>query len=533
MLKPFFIVAMQAPARHLAFRRMVIFHVLICTLGSYLASTTPVQDAVTFFGYCLLALALVEGAAVVGWRLTQLPKSPALEFLLTSPIQPRRLFAAEALVGVVRFTLIQLAGVPAVGSLIFIARIEMIDFYPLLFMPYLWGLLTGLAITAWLYEHIWIRRIGELLSIFGVLMYLVVGVIAAENLPMWFQQLPPTLGQFCYDGVRFAFDMNPFGVVRYWFSTDRVGWLAWERFQLLNVFAIVVVVLAGLRAAFRLRGHFHDRHYKPISSDRKSQSDKIGDQPLSWWAVRRVMEYSGRVNLYLAGGACLLYAVYLVAEKDWPAFMGRNVFQLFETWGGAPSIATAMVLMACVPAIFQFGLWDATVQARCQRLELLLLTDLSGRDYWNASLAASWRRGRGYFFSAGVLWVALGVSGRAYWPEVIAAMCAAAVMWCFLFVVGFRNFSRGGQSNGMSSLLILGTPLLLAIFLKNGLSLPANFLPAGLLYMPLTHGTTITWFVAFGVFATITFVLTRRGIAACESNLRAWYDLNQGLKSAE
>ena len=31
--------------------------------------------------------------------------------------------------------------------------------------------------------------------------------------------------------------LNPFGVVRYWFAPDRVDWLAWERFELLHLFA--------------------------------------------------------------------------------------------------------------------------------------------------------------------------------------------------------------------------------------------------------------------------------------------------------
>ena len=74
-------------------------------------------------------------------------------------------------------------------------------------------------------------------------------------------------------------------------------------------------LLFGLRAAFRLKGHFHDRHYKPIESGRVDQSEHIGDRPLSWWAVRRVMEYSGRVNVWLAGGFCFLYAAFIVAGQ--------------------------------------------------------------------------------------------------------------------------------------------------------------------------------------------------------------------------
>jgi len=84
-------------------------------------------------------------------------------------------------------------------------------------------------------------------------------------------------------------------------------------------------------------------------------------------------------------------------------------------------VAAAMCVMAAVPAAFQFGLWDPTVPARCKRLELLLLTELTGKDYSLASLAAAWRRGRGYLVISGVLWLALAVSGRAAWYEVLAA----------------------------------------------------------------------------------------------------------------
>ncbi|MGL6074528.1 MAG: hypothetical protein ACRC8S_10240 [Fimbriiglobus sp.] len=533
MLKPFFQIAMLSPGRQLAFRRMVVMHLVLTTLGVYVVSAMSSENNLTSLGYGLLCLGIVEGAAMIGWRLTQLPKSQALEFLLTSPIQPKRMFLAEALVGVARFSLVQLAGLPVVAGLIFTGLIEYPDLLPLILMPYIWGLVAGLCLTAWVYEPLLVRRLGELLAMFGVLLYLIVGVMAAENLPLWFQQMPPVLGEFCYNSVRFLFDMNPFGIVRYWFASDRVNWIAIQRFEMLNIFAFGMVVLASVRAAFRLRGHFHDRHYRPLSSSRESQIEAIGDQPLSWWAVRRVMEYSGRVNLYLAGGACLIYAAYIVAGDHWPAWMGRNVFTLFETWGGAPTIATAMVLMAGVPAIFQFGLWDASAQDRCRRLELLLLTDLSGRDYWHASLSTSWKRGRGYFVAAAFLWLALGISGRVPWVGVIAAVMASVVMWCFLFVVGFRSFAKGAQTSGLSSMLVLGMPLLLAGFLKLGWQQGASFLPTGLLYMPMVEGLSLAWFVAFAIFAAATWYLTKSGIANCEANLRAWYDKNQGLKSVE
>ena len=173
---------------------------------------------------------------------------------------------------------------------------------------------------------------------------------------------------------------NPFGVVRNWFTLGQGPSAAWPLFVEVNVLAGVLVALFGLRAALRLKEHFHDLHYKPIESGREDQSEHIGTTPLSWWAVRRVMGYSGRVNVWLAGGFCFLYSAFIIAGNHWPAWMGRLVFQIFDAWGGAPVVATAMCVLAAVPAAFQYGLWDSTITNRCKRLELLLLSELGRYD---------------------------------------------------------------------------------------------------------------------------------------------------------
>jgi hypothetical protein len=536
MLRPFFVAAMLAPGRQRAFRRTAVGHVLATAAVGYAASVRVLSGEA--LGDLLLILGLVEGAALIGWRLTQLPKSQALEFLLTSPIQPRRLFLAEALVGVCRFGLVQLAGLPVLGGLVLSGAADPLDLVPLGVLPAVCGIAAGLGLTAWVYEPIPVRRIGELVSLGGVLVYLVVGVVAAENLPLWLSQLPPAVGQLFYDLVMFFHTRNPFGVLRYWFGPDRVGWVAWQRVEGITLAAAGFAALAGVRGAFRLRGHFHDRHYRPIRSDRPSQLERIGDRPLSWWAVRRVMEYSGRVNLWLAGGFALVYAAYLVAGDDWPAWMGRLVFQLFEGWGGAPGIAAGLVVMATVPAAFQFGLWDPTAQARCQRLELLLLSDLTAADYWHASASAAWKRGRGYLFAAGVLWLALGVSGRNAWTEVVAAAVGGVVLWGFAFAFGFRAFATGNQTSGLASLLTLGLPMALVGLLSTKspwAGWVAPLLPPGLAYLPLRPDLAPGWAWRLGllIVSGATIWLTRTGLTRCDVDLRAWYDKNQGAKSAE
>jgi hypothetical protein len=99
MLAPFFSLAMTAPARQTAFRRAAVAHLVFVSALSAAALASPTSGVLQTIGYALLGAGVVEGAVLLGWRLTQLPKSQALEFLLVSPIQPRRLFLCEALVG--------------------------------------------------------------------------------------------------------------------------------------------------------------------------------------------------------------------------------------------------------------------------------------------------------------------------------------------------------------------------------------------------------------------------------------------------
>ncbi len=533
MLKPFFAAAMLAPGRHLTFRRTAGFHAgaLALLAGALSGMGGPQGGVITAVGYLTLILGIVEGAALVGWRLTQLPKSQALEFLLVSPVQPRRVFLAEALVGVARFGLVCLAGFPVLIVMVVSGAIEPSDLWVLALMPFVWGVVSGLALTAWAYEPVGVRRVGELVGLMGVLVYLVVGILAGENLRLWLQKLPPAWAEGLYETVLAIHNGNPFGVVRNWFDPGRTPDVVWQQFRELHVLAAVMIAAVGLRAAFRLKGHFHDRHYRPITSDRAARTSTIGDRPLGWWAVRRVMEYSGRVNLWLAGGFAILYAAFLVAGDEWPAWMGRLVFQIFENWGGAPVVATAMCVMAAVPAAFQFGLWDPTVQDRCKRLELLLLTDLGAGDYWHASAAAAWRRGRGYLGIAGLLWLALAISGRAAWYEALAAAVGGAALWAFSFAVGFRAFCTGNQASGVASMLTLGLPILLFALLRTGLMTGAGFVPTAACYLPFSTGLTLSWAVGLILMTLAAIYLSRQGLARCDPELRAWYDANQGQKA--
>jgi hypothetical protein len=308
--------------------------------------------------------------------------------------------------------------------------------------------------------------------------------------------------------------------------------VARERAVLVGGVGLVLAGIFFVRGMGRLKGHFHDRHYRPITDTRAAQTERIGERPLSWWAVRRVMEYSGRVNIWLAGGFGVVYAAYLLAGDHWPPWMGRMVFDIFERMGGAPALVTGLVVLAAVPAAFQYGLWDSTIQDRCRRLELLLLTSVDGGDYWHASLAAAWRRGRGYMSVAALLWAALAISGRATPAQVMASVAAGVILWSFSFAVGFGAFSSGMQANGLGSLLTLGLPLMAAALTRTGVTALASLTPPGAVYSALSEPPSLGWLPGPILTGIATVWLTRRVVGRCEGHLRIWFDRNQGTQPA-
>ena len=146
-------------------------------------------------GNVLLVAGIVEGALLLGWRLTQLPKSQALEFILVSPLRPPLVFIAEACVGLVRLGLVTLSGLPLLLLLIAQGAIYPGDLPALIVLPLIWGAVTGLGLVVWAYEAPEMRRLWERLVMAGVVVYLLVGVVAGENLPSWLAILPAELSR--------------------------------------------------------------------------------------------------------------------------------------------------------------------------------------------------------------------------------------------------------------------------------------------------------------------------------------------------
>lgn len=530
-LSPFFALAAVSPTRQRTFRFLAGAHVASLALAVTAMHFSGIVRPPILLGNFLLVAAIVEGALLVGWRLTQLPKSQALEFLLVSPLRPPLVFLAEALVGISRLALVTLAGLPVLIFLIANGFLFPGDLPALLLVPFLWGAVAGLTLTFWAFEPAGVRRWGERLLAGSVVFYLVVGVLAGENLPRWLGILPSFAAGWFLDIFRGLHEHNPFGVMKY--AMENPPHWAWLRVAWISVVGALLALAFLTRAALRLHGHFQDEHYRPVILDEKKKRQDVGDQPLTWWAVKRVTKFSGRINLWLAGGFALMYAAFTIFEASWPAWLGRQVFTVFDRMGGIPVLATALVLLAAVPAAFQYGVWDSNASDRCRRLELLLLTRLDGPAYWHASACAAWNRGRGYFAVALLLWTAALIADKATLAQVLASLSGGVILWALYFALGFRAFSRGMQANLLGLALTLGLPLATILLAQRGWHFLAGLLPPGTVYFPTAAAQSWAWMLGPLLAGLAALIIARRSLLHCDAQLRRWYDLHHGVRTGE
>jgi hypothetical protein len=318
---------------------------------------------------------------------------------------------------------------------------------------------------------------------------------------------------------------NPFAVLHFWFNYDLAA--TWETMVWVEGLALSAVLLLLGRCAWRLKGHFHDHHYRPFSDARGGNRGTPGNHPLSWWAVRRVTEYAGRANLWAAGGFGILYAIYTLAGPSWPSWLGSSVFRIFDSGGGVPVWATALLVLSAVPAAFQYGLWDSNTHDRCVRLELLLLTGLTARDYWHAAAAAAWIRGKGYFVVACILFMSGVLAGIMTPLQGLAAIAGGGLLWALYFAVGFRAFTRGMEANRMGLILTIGLPLAAFILTKIGGSFFSACLPPGAVFYA-AKGESNAWLFGMVLSGALALIVGRRALHSCDRQLRLWYEQHHG-----
>jgi hypothetical protein len=529
MLEAFACAAARSPSRQRSLRKAVVIHVA-CIAA--LAAAVKYQFLPwVLFGHLLVVAGIVEGAMLVGWRLSQLPKSQALEFLLAAPVRPATVFFAEAGVGLTRLALVGLSGLPILVWLMTTGDLYILDVVVALGVPIVWGAVSGLGIAAWAYEPRWLRIWLERLMLGMVVVYLGIGIVVAERLRDWLDELPDGAARGLLDGFTAIHRFNPFAVMELWFRDGPAS--AMNRLVAVQLAGMGLLIALVLRAGFRLQAHFHDQHYRPAADLSRGRRRIIGDWPLSWWAVRRVREFSGRINVWLAAGFGIGYAAFILAGPNWPPWMGRAVFEFFDRIGGVAVLATALVLLAAVPAAFQYGLWDSNAHDRCRRLELLLLTQLTARDYWRAAGAAAGRRGAGYFAVAALLWFAAAFAGAITAPQALAALASGLVLWSLYFTLGFRAFASGRQANGLGTALTLGLPALTIACFRFGFPPLACMLPPGSVYAPAAALGPATWLLGPLVGGMLLLTIAPLARGECDANLRRWYRQHHGRAESE
>jgi hypothetical protein len=161
---------------------------------------------------------------------------------------------------------------------------------------------------------------------------------------------------------------------------------------------------------------------------------------------------------------------------------------------------------------------------------LLLLTRLGGTDYWEAAAAAAWRRGRGYFAVAIVLWLAAWLSGQAGPLQAAGAVASGVLLWACYFALGFRAFTRGFQANGLGLLLTAGLPLAAYLLHQAGWPRLAGLLPPGSVHSIAGTGPTLTWVMGPVLAGVLALAVARLALARCDHDLRAWYDRHHGRR---
>lgn len=521
-MRAFFTLAAVAPNRQRSFRAIVVGHLVMLLILFLGMLWKPAATGPVLFGQIVLVAGIIEGALLIGWRLTQIPKSQALEFLLVSAARPPEVLVAEAMVGLTRLGFTTLAGVPILLLMVDNGLIYIEDVPVLLAMPFIFGAVSGLGLTTWAYEPERVRRWGEKLAILAVLVYLIVGVLAGERLGQWLSGLPLGWREEIVGGLLMMHDYNPFGAMLFAMQ-NRPAW-TWTRLAWVLSLGVGLALVLLVRCAFRLHGHFNDEHYRPNFIRDKRRRNPIGDEPLTWWAVKRVSRYAGQINVWLAGGFGILYAAHTIAGPAWPIWMGRAAFEIFDRLGGLPMLATALMLLATVPAAFQYGLWDSNARDRCRRLELLLMTGLDGKSYWQAATAAAWQRSRGYFLLSVFLWISAGIADQITWMQALAGISAGVILWGFYFTLGFRAFARGTQANVLGLGLTLLLPLVTALLAHTNWRMLAILLPPGSVYFGSTEAPNLWWLIGPLSAGVVTLLLARNALLQCDTELRRWYN---------
>ncbi|HEY1067213.1 MAG TPA: hypothetical protein VGE52_13925 [Pirellulales bacterium] len=398
-------------------------------------NSTQLIVAVSWLQFILGALI---GGALTGWRVTQFPKTRAAEFHLVMPVSDWVLVGSELLGGMLRSAFIVGAWSPLVLGMWGAGWIGPAQVVGLIAVPILFGWMVGIGLANIAFTSQRVRRILEWVTLLFLFVYLIfLGLLAEWTIPrlLAFQH---ELAMLELDTIWLEQLVNPIRLIGtlYRDSED-----LWARVLGVSVFLLSLCALGAARLVWRLRGHYLEENYGS-HYDKKEFNKPIADEPLAWWTVRRVSRFKGRVNIYLGWGTVLLYSGWLLLGNAWPDWLGGNFLRVMRVFGGQAIIGAFAVQFGLVATAFLYGLWDSSARQRVGRLEVLLITPLSARDYAVAGAAAAWTRGRQYFYMALVVWCAAAAAGRISWGAVALAIFCTAAYALLFFAIAFRNFAR-------------------------------------------------------------------------------------------
>lgn len=528
MLWPFYEQAGRSISRQLSFRRLLF----VLMIGLAVMCLVPIRfgrpNLVIALGLTLLFGGIISGGLLIGWRLTQLPKSRSLEPLLLAPVDSIHLMLGEQIVAVTYFGLIMLSSVPILVLCVSMQWMQPLDALVLFVIAFTWGSFAGLGLTWWTYEPERLRKWVE--QIFGItmLVYVSTAVMFFERFLAWARGLPSGWGRWIHEVLLFIHTFNPFDLI------FRIGWGMssdiWFRFWALEGVALVGLTFFVLRSAYRLKNHYLDQNYRPRVERTRKGDLKIQDWPLRVWAILRVSQYSGRANVWLAWGIAVSYSAYMLMGTSWPAWMGKRIFISFDRVGGVPAVSTVFALLAAVPAAYQYGLWDNSIPERCRRLETFLMTKLTAWDYFDASVRAAWHRGQGYFFPATLLWIAYWYAGRLPTLALLCTLyCSVAIIISYM-ALGFSQFTRTSGNNAIGFVLTFLLPVVTWGVGEAGLKYVAAALPGGAIFFASSgkaSGLELLYFAGvWSIWLSVSGFIHYRTIRSFDHDLRDWYDRN-------
>jgi len=524
-------------------RAAALGSVLIVTFVSIAAVDQGPAELVERLTWTQFLLAVVCGGFLTAWRVTQLPKSRTYEFNLLTPSSDWELLAGELVAGMCRTAVVTLATAPLLAALWGVGWIAGAGCLALLIVPLAAGWLSGLLMAVVAFEPLWFRRLVERIVLMVVLVYLIVfgllGHFCMPKIIVWWSGLTGTpAATFAQVGATTRY-LNPFrllGAV----SHDPDSGLA---LRLIVVTAVLVLVglLCFVRLVVRLRAHYEEENYIRPADHRRSVR-AIGQNPLAWWTWRRVSQFRGHINLYLTWTTLVLYAAWMLLEDRWPPWLAMSQLQMIHRLGGEAMLSVAALQLAVVPMAFLNGLWDSNSQQRVQRLELLLITPLGGRQFLQASAVAAWTRGKGYALGAIVIWSASVIAGRIHWFEAAAILLLGSCYLLLCFAVAFRNFARveSDQSVTVRGLVwSIGMPLLTFALFQMGSHTLAAATPLGSIFvlsLPAAERASwvscsmpTIWFIASTVSVAClisSLLLLKSAVRNFDQEIHHWFEAN-------